>query len=110
MAVTPDPGPARAAPRAVIATSALLVVLAPALLARQAPWSAAWMLLAALLPWWPRRRLPAIVIAYAGAALFAWSAFRVPLGARAGVYAMGVVAFGLRVWALRSEAARRWCD
>lgn len=90
------------------ATSALLVVLAPALLARQAPWSAAGMLLAALLPWWPRSRLAAIVVAYAGLAACLVNAFRVPLGARAGVYVIAAVALGLRVWSLRTEAARRW--
>lgn len=95
-------------PRSVTATSALLVVLAPALLARQAPWSAAWMLLAALLPWWPRSRSAAIVVAYAGLCACLVNAFRVPLGARASVYVIAAVALGVRVWALRTEAAQRW--
>lgn len=92
------------------ATSALLVVLAPALLARQAPWSAAWMLLAALLPWWPRSRIAAVVVAYAGAAAFLVNAFRVPLGARAGIYVTAALALGLRVWSLRTNAARTWSE
>jgi hypothetical protein len=90
----------------VTATSALLIIVAPALVARQAPYSAAWMLLAALLPWWPRWRTAAIVVAYAGAAACLVNAFRVPLGARAGVYVIAAVAFALRVWSLRTDAAR----
>ncbi|APR87520.1 hypothetical protein A7982_12869 [Minicystis rosea] len=101
------PGPPPAPP-AVLATSALLAVIAPALLARQAAWAAAWMLVAALVPWWPPRRVAAIVMAYAGAGLFLWSLVRVPLGGRAVVYALGAAALGLRVWALRTDAARRW--
>lgn len=88
------------------ATSALLVVIAPALVARQAPWTAAWLLLAALLPWWPRSRTAAIVVAYAGAAACLVNAVRVPLGARASVYVIAAVALGLRVASLRTDAAR----
>lgn len=98
------------APRAVIATSALLVGLAPALVLRDAPGTAAWLVLAAVVPWWPRRQELAIAIAYLGAGWCLWSLVRVPLGARVGVYLVCGVALVLRALAVRTEATRRWCE
>jgi hypothetical protein len=104
----PAPRAPAGRPRALLATSALLVVLAPAALARQAPWFAAWMLLTALIPLRPRQRLAGVAVAYAGVAYCLFSAVRVPFGARVGVFLAAGLALGARVWALRGEAAKRW--
>jgi hypothetical protein len=107
---TPPPPAEPGRPRALLATSALLLVLAPAALARDAPWFAAWMLLAALIPLRPRHRLAGVLLAYAGAGYCLFSVLRVPFGARVGVFVIAGLALGARVWALRGEAARRWAS
>ena len=104
----PAPPVAPTRPRALLVTSALLVILAPAALARDAPWFAAWLVLVALIPLRPRHRLLGVVLAYAGVGYCLYGVLRVPFGARVGVYLAAGAALGARVWALRTEAARRW--
>lgn len=105
--------PRPAAPHVVLASAALLLALTGAALAQRAPASAAWLALAALVPWAGSDRLRGLGVALAwGGVLFCLVAVaRVPLGSRvAALYLPAALALAGRAWALQTEAARRYCD
>lgn len=103
--------PAAATPIAVLASDAILLTLVGAAVAERSYAFAAWLGVAAIVPWTPRERLREIgvVIAYIGIGWAIYAALRVPLGARViELYLPAIAAFIARIRALRAESVRRW--
>lgn len=107
----PAARPRRAYPIALLASSALLLMLVGVALAGRAPICAAALIGAAITPWAPRDRLRelGVIVAYLGIGGCLFWSLRVPLSTRVTVlYLPAVGAFLLRIMALRSEGARRF--